>query len=135
MISSPSRVQNVIDRMNCSSWSMTTQGTQGHRTMRSMWSATIVNIAGSRQERGSERDIAGIITRSYDMVYFQSKAVYKAGDTFIIVTHINKSKDRLTYRFIHGHVRHSAPICWSRVRNIEHPVQYINVKGKRIWAL
>ena len=70
----------------------------------------------------------------FDMVYFQSKAVYKAGDTFIIVTHIDKSKDRLTYRYIHGHVRHSAPIYWSRVRNQEHPVQYINVKGLRVWA-
>lgn len=68
------------------------------------------------------------------MVYFQSKAIYKAGDTFIIVTHINKAKERLTYRYIHGHVRHSAPIYWSRVRNQEHPVQYINVKGQRVWA-
>lgn len=115
---------------------MTTQGTQGHHTTKSMWSVGIVNIVDNRREPVPERDIAGIITRSYDnMVYFQSKAVYKAGDTFIIVTHINKSKDRLTYRFIHGHVRHSAPIYWSRVRNIEHPVQYINVRGSRIWAL
>lgn len=135
MISPLSHVPYVIKTIVYTSSNMTTQGTQGHPIMRSMSSVTIVNIAGSRQERVPERDIAGIITRSYDMVYFQSKAVYKAGDTFIIVTHINKARDRLTYRYIHGHVRHSAPIYWSRVRNIEHPVQYINVRGSRIWAL
>lgn len=68
------------------------------------------------------------------MVYFQSKAVYKAGDTFIVVTHITKTKNRLTYRFIHGHVKYSAPIYWSRVRNQDHPVQYIEVNGQRVWA-
>ena len=130
-----SHVRNVIGTIVYTSSSMTTRGTQGHPIMRSTWSVGIVNIAGGQQERVPEQDIAGIITRSYNMVYFQSKAVYKAGDTFIIVIHINKAKDRLTYRYIHGHVRHSAPIYWSRVRNMEHPVQYINVRGSRIWAL
>lgn len=102
--------------------------------MRSMSSVTIVNIADSRQERVPERDIAGIITRSYDMVYFQCRT-YRAGKTFITVVRISKSRDRLTYRFANGDKEYSVPIHWSRVRNIEHPVQYINVRGSRIWAL
>ena len=113
---------------------MTTQGTQVHHTMKSMWSADIVNIVVSRREPVPERDIAGITTRSYDMVYFQCRT-YRAGKISITVIRISKSRDRLTYRFANGDKDYSVPIHWSRVRNIEHPVQYINVKGSRIWAL
>ena len=68
------------------------------------------------------------------MVYFQCKT-YRAGKISITVVRISKSRDRLTYRFANGDKEYSVPIHWSRVRNMEHPVQYINVRGTRIWAL
>lgn len=69
------------------------------------------------------------------MVYFQPQTNHKSGSISIFVVSINSDKTRLTYRFTNGTVRYTAPIHWSRVRNIDHPVQYINVKGRRIWAL
>lgn len=102
--------------------------------MRSTWSVGIVNIAGGQQERVPEQDIAGIITRSYDMVYFQCKR-YSTWDISITVVRIDKARASLIYRFTHGTKEYTVPIHWSRIRNMEHPVQYINVRGSRIWAL
>lgn len=134
MISPLSHVPYVIKTIVYTSSSMTTRGTQGHPIMRSTWSVTIVNIAGGQQERVPEQDIAGIITRSYDMVYFQCKR-YSTWDISITVIKIDKARASLTYRFTHGTKEYTVPIHWSRIRNMEHPVQYINVRGSRIWAL
>ena len=68
------------------------------------------------------------------MVYFQCKR-YSTWDISITVIRIDKARASLTYRFTHGTKEYTVPIHWSRVRNIEHPVQYINVRGSRIWAL
>ena len=68
------------------------------------------------------------------MVYFQCKR-YSTWDISITVIKIDKARASLTYRFTHGTKEYTVPIHWSRIRNMEHPVQYINVRGSRIWAL
>lgn len=61
------------------------------------------------------------------MVYFE-KGLY---DGIVVLSF---TKDNLTYRFPDGRKHYHAKIHWTRVKNIDHPVQYVNVNGKRIFA-
>ena len=66
------------------------------------------------------------------MVYFEKG--HKYGSTTVIeVTKV--SKDSLTYRYPKGFVKHTVPIHWARLKHIDHPVQYVKVKGTTIWAV
>ena len=40
-----------------------------------------------------------------------------------------------TYRYASGKKHYTVPIHWARLKNIEHPVQYVRVRGKIIWAV
>lgn len=61
------------------------------------------------------------------MVYFERGNYGK-----IIVIRI--SEDKLIYQFPNGKRTYEAKIFWTRVKGVDHPVQYVNVRGRRIFA-
>lgn len=66
------------------------------------------------------------------MVYFEKGCRY-GSKPVIIVDKVDK--DTLTYRFSTGTVQHTSPIKWARLKTVSHPVQYVKVRGKPIWAV
>lgn len=66
------------------------------------------------------------------MVYFEKGRRY--GSKTVIVVQ-KTDKDSLTYRYASGKKHYTVPIHWARLKNIDHPVQYVRIKGKIIWAV
>lgn len=67
------------------------------------------------------------------MVYFIIGGHYKSGNTAIIVTSLEKKS--ITYMRAKGKVEHRTKVFWTRLPYMDHPVQYIKLDGKRIYAL
>lgn len=67
------------------------------------------------------------------MVYFVIGGHYRSGNTAIIITSLEKKY--ITYMRAKGKVEHRTKVYWTRLKNLEHPVQYIKLDGKRIFAL
>lgn len=66
------------------------------------------------------------------MVYFEKGSKYGSNPTIRV---LKLTKDYMTYRFENGKAEYTVPIYWARLKTIEHPVQFIRVRGKPIWAV
>lgn len=67
------------------------------------------------------------------MVYFVIGGHYKSGNTSIIITSLGK--DYLTYKRERGTKEYRAQVRWARLKSLDHPVQYIRLDGRLIFAL